>query len=36
MITVRFENDFVPARIGQMMSRFGDRLLLMSYPDHEE
>jgi hypothetical protein len=31
MITVRFENDFVPARIGQMMNRFGDRLLLMSY-----
>src|SRR5262249_18370755 len=31
MITVRFENDFVPMRIRQMMSRFGDRLLLMSY-----
>jgi Sulfotransferase domain len=31
MITVRFENDFVPTRIRQMMSRFGDRLLLMSY-----
>jgi Sulfotransferase domain len=31
MITVRFKNDFVPARIRQMMNRFGDRLLLMSY-----
>lgn len=31
MITVRFENDFVPVRIRQMMSRFGNRLLLMSY-----
>jgi hypothetical protein len=31
MITVHFENDFVPERIRQMMSRFGDRLLLMSY-----
>jgi hypothetical protein len=31
MITVRFENDFVPTRVRQMMEHFGDRLLLMSY-----
>ncbi len=31
MITVRFENDFVPTRLRQMMGHFDDRLLLMSY-----